>query len=168
MEYLVKEKNARRNKIIDEKLMPIRDRIVKAILELPENRDTKNKYPKAPGVHNTAIKRLIAKESMPNTKTMLDICNATGLSPDYFFFGEKAAATRLESPRESYDHLSPAPMDTERLAAIVTKTLQYLNAHPLKISEKRIGNLTAKLYEHEIIEKEPITPEIIKVYLRLT
>ena len=155
---------------IENNLLPIRDRILGAIEELPGNRERGKKQPKAKGLHNTVIKRLIDRDSLPNTKNMIKICQATGLSADYFYFGNQAKNTRYLGSEmiQPYQPQSPAPVDTEIITQVVIMAEKYLEDHRLKISKERKGILIALLYEYRVTEKEEITPEIIKANLRLT
>lgn len=155
---------------IEKNLLPIRDRILRAIEELPENQQRGNFQPKAKGVHNTVIKRLIDRDSLPTTKNMMKICQATGLSADYFYFGDTAVNTRYHGAEmeQPYQSQPPPPVDTEIIAQVVIIAEKYLEDHRLKISKERKGALISLLYEHRVTEKEAVTPEVVKAYLRLT
>jgi hypothetical protein len=155
---------------IENNLLPIRDRIVRAIEELPENQNRGKKQPKARGLHNTVIKRLIDQESLPNTKNMIKICQATGLSADYFYFGDLAENTRHYGSEmaQPYQSQAPAPVDTELITQVVIIVEKYLEDHRLKISKERKGALISLLYEYRVTEKDEITPDVIKANLRLT
>jgi hypothetical protein len=155
---------------IEKILLPIRDRILLAIEELPANQNRGERQPKAPGLHNTVIKRLIDRVSLPTTKNMIKICQATGLSADYFYFGDSIENTRHYGSEmvQPYQSQSPAPVDTELIAEIVVIAEKYLEECRLKISKERKGILVALLYEYRITEKTPITPDVIKAILPLT
>jgi hypothetical protein len=155
---------------IEKNLLPVRDRILRAIEELPENQNLRGKQPKASGLHNTVIKRLINRETLPTTKNMIKICQATGLSADYFYFGDAAENTRHYSSEltEPYQPLYPAPTDTELITQMVVIAEKYLEHHRLKISKERKGVWIALLFEYRVTEKDEITPDVLKATLRLT
>jgi transcriptional regulator with XRE-family HTH domain len=155
---------------IEKNLVPVCDRILRAIEELPANQNRGKKQPKASGVHNTVIKRLIEAESLPSAKNMIKICQATGLSADYFYFGDSAENTRHYGSEmtQPYQSQSPAPVDTDLITQVVIAAEKYLEDHRLKISKERKGVLISLLYEYRVTEKDEITPDIIKANLRLS
>jgi hypothetical protein len=155
---------------IKNELLPIRDRILRALADLPENRRKPDRQPKAKGVHNSTIKRLVEETALPAAENMMKICKVTGLPADYFYFGTKPAPSDMilsEMP-DFYDARLPAPVDVELIAQVVIHVENFLDQNRLKISGQRKGKLISMIYEYCATEKEKPTPEIIKAYLRLT
>lgn len=143
--------------MINDENLPIRDRILNALEDLEENRLRPGKHPQAPGVHNTTIKRLIDRESLPGVKNLAAICRATNKSADYFIFGKEPALATGEAAAKLYDARPLPDLNEVLLIQVVATVEEYLLREKRKIYPTHKGRLIAALYD--ICQKDKTLPD---------
>jgi transcriptional regulator with XRE-family HTH domain len=154
--------------MIKSEMLPVRDRILKAIEDLPENRQRRGKYPKVPGVHNTVIKRLFDGDSLPAAENLKKISNATGLPIDFFLKGEesKPATAGFIS-----DHCEVQPLEsleTILLFEVLEAVEGAIIEKRQKLTLRQQARLVTLVYDHCRREKEQPCHHLVDKYLLLT
>lgn len=141
---------------------PIRDRILGLAQKFGiEDIKKGGGLAKQLGVHNSVIKRLLERRSLPGIDNLKKICDSAQVSADYLLFGRQPFLQTAEYQELTYDARQPAPADTELIAGVAAQVHQYLCLHNLKIGSQRLGKIIGLGYEQCVIDK--IKPEELNI-----
>lgn len=149
--------------------IPIRDRILGLTLKLGiDDLKRGGRLARALGVHNSVIKRLLDKQSLPGAENLIKICENAGVSADYILFGRQSPPQTGEIQEINYDIRPSAPVDIRLLSQILVAINDTLEAQKVHLDALKKSRLVGLIYDHCSKEKEKPGILLVQRYLLLT
>ena len=102
-----------------------------------------------------------------DTDTLLTIAKSFQKSLDWLVFGKEADIVLQEHYGEIYDARLPAPVETVRLAEVLSQIKSVLTMEKKRLTDIQEARLAALIYEHCSSEKIKPDALLVKRYLLL-
>jgi len=102
-----------------------------------------------------------------DTDTLLTIAKRFNKSLDWLVFGKEADIVLQEHYGEIYDARLPAPVETVRLAEVLSQIKSVLTMEKKRLTDIQEARLAALIYEHCSSEKIKPDALLVKRYLLL-